>query len=327
MFEFALPWMFLVLPLPLLVRYLVPPVQQPEVALKVPFIDDFAMVAEAGALVKRANSAGLITLLLLIWVLAVVAAARPQWQGDAVPLPLEGRNLMLAVDLSGSMREKDFVLDRHRVSRLAATKSVAGEFIELRQGDRLGLILFGDQAYLQSPLTFDRDTVRTLLNEALINMAGKRTALGDAIGLAIKRLRNTPGDKVLILLSDGRNTAGALQPVKAAELAASEELKIYTIGVGAAADASFFGLTLDRGSDLDEETLKQIAQVTGGRYFRAHNTRQLVEIYSEIDQLEPIESEERLYRPVVSLFYWPLAGAVLLALSALALLLWREDRK
>lgn len=325
MFEFAWPWVFVLLPAPLLVRHLVRPVVHSQAALKVPFIDDFMLVREQGASLRNTAKPLLAALVSLVWILMVIAAARPQWQGEAVALPMEGRDLMLAVDLSGSMRERDFVLDRKRVSRLTATKAVAGEFIAQRRGDRLGLILFGDRAYLQAPLTFDHATVRTLLDEAMINMAGKRTALGDAIGLAVKRLRDTTSEKVLILLSDGRNTAGEIQPARAAELAATEALKIYTIGVGADPDSTFFGLTLDTGNDLDEATLKQVADQTGGRYFRARNTRQLAEIYDEIDKLEPVESEERLYRPVESLFYWPLAASLVLGLVTMMLLLRRDS--
>ena len=230
---------------------------------------------------------------------------------------------MLAVDLSGSMQENDFVLDGRRVDRLTATKAVAGEFIQRRDGDRLGLILFGERAYLQVPLTFDRSTVRILLNEAMINIAGKKTAIGDAIGLAVKRLKDKAGDRILILLSDGRNTAGAIDPLQAAELAAQEQLKIYTIGIGADAGSSFFGMNIGGGGDLDEATLTRIAETTGGRYYRARNTTQLAEIYAEIDRLEPVEVENQMYRPVSSLYHWPLSLALMLAALILSWRTWR----
>ncbi|WP_457666971.1 vWA domain-containing protein [Thiolapillus sp.] len=315
MLEFAWPWIFLALPLPWLVRSLLPPVRQQQAALRVPFLEDFEALQGKNA---RAGGRSLLALSLsvLAWLLLVTAAARPQWQGEAMPLPMQGRDLMLAVDLSGSMAEEDFVIGRQRVDRLTATKIVAGNFIEKRKGDRVGLILFGEQAYLQAPLTYDLKTVKTLLDEAFINMAGQKTAIGDAIGLAIKRLRGKKGEKVLILMSDGENTAGAMDPLKAAELAAEEKLKIYTIGIGADPEADFFGMVSGR-SALDEKTLTRIAQLTGGRYFRARDTAQLVAIYDAIDAMEPVENDERFFRPVDELFYWPAGAALLLALGLL----------
>ncbi len=325
MLEFAWPWLLLLLPLPLLVRAFAKPVNLQQGALRVPFADDFSL---HGVFENTSNKGGspLILLAFAAWVLLLLAAARPQWQGDPVALPIAGRDLMLAVDLSGSMREQDFKLNGRRVDRLSATKAVAGEFIERREGDRLGLILFGERAYLQVPLTFDRSTVRTLLNEALINIAGRKTAIGDAIGLAVKRLQDKAGERILILLSDGQNTAGVIDPLQAAELAAQEKLKIYAIGIGADAGSSFFGMNIGGGSELDEATLTRIAESTGGRYYRARNTRQLAQIYAEIDRLEPVEVEERMYRPVRSLFHWPLALALMLAVLILLRQFWYRSR-
>lgn len=315
MFEFAWPWVFLVLPLPLLIRHFLPPIRQQQAALRVPFLDDFDALQGKN---KRSGGASRLALFVavLAWLLLVAAAARPQWQGEALPLPLEGRDLMLAVDLSGSMAEEDFVIGRQRVDRLTATKIVAGNFIEKRKGDRVGLILFGEQAYLQAPLTYDLKTVKTLLEEAFINMAGQKTAIGDAIGLAIKRLRDKKGEKVLILMSDGENTAGVMDPLKAAELAAQENLKIYTIGIGADPEADFFGMMSNR-SALDEKTLTRIAATTGGRYFRARDTDQLMAIYDAIDAMEPVENEQRFFRPVDELFHWPAGASLVLALGLL----------
>ncbi|BAO44785.1 vWA domain-containing protein [Thiolapillus brandeum] len=314
MLEFAWPWLFLLLPLPLLVR-LLPPVSRPQAALKVPFLKDFEQLQSRLRRRSGGRSAAL-WLAALAWLLLVAAAARPQWQGQPMPLPLEGRDLMLAVDLSGSMAEEDFMIGRQRVDRLTATKIVAGNFIEKRKGDRLGLILFGEQAYLQAPLTYDLKTVKTLLEEAFINMAGQKTAIGDAIGLAIKRLRDKKGEKVLILMSDGENTAGQMDPLKAAELAAQEGLKVYTIGIGADPEADFFGMVTTR-SALDEKTLRRIAQITGGRYFRARDTAELVAIYDAIDAMEPVENEKRFFRPVDELFQWPAGAALVLSLGLL----------
>jgi len=323
--EFAWPWLFLLLPLPLLIWKFGKPVNPQQGVLRVPFVDDFSLNGMSAGV---SNKGGLPLLLLAFsaWILLLLAVARPQWQGDPVPLPIAGRDLMLAVDLSGSMQERDFRLNGRRVDRLTATKAVAGEFIERREGDRLGLILFGEQAYLQVPLTFDRSTVRTLLNEALINIAGRKTAIGDAIGLAVKRLKDKAGERVLILLSDGQNTAGAIDPLQAAGLAAEEKLKIYTIGIGADAGSSFFGMNIGGGGGLDETTLTRIAESTGGRYYRARNTRQLAQIYAEIDRLEPVEVEDQMYRPVQSLFHWPLALALMLSVLILLRQFWYESR-
>jgi len=198
------------------------------------------------------------------------------------------------------------------VERLTAVKAVAGDFIERREGDRIGLILFGAQAYLQTPLTFDRKTVRTLLFEAAVGLAGRETAIGDAIGLAVKRLRDQPAEsRVLILLTDGANTTGSIQPLKAAELAARAGVRIYTIGVGSEVRGPF-GLPM-AGASIDEGTLRTIAKTTGGQYFRARDVAGLQAIYSMLDELEPAASDEQTFRPVKELFQWPLATALLLS--------------
>lgn len=317
MFEFNWPWIFLALPLPLLVWHLIPPASEKrQAALNVPFIEDFTTLADVS---QGRQSRRLISTFLLAvsWLLLVTATARPQWVGEALELPVSGRDLMMAVDLSGSMQVEDFRINGKTVDRLTATKYVAGDFIQQRQGDRMGLILFGRNAYLQTPLTFDLTTVKTLLMESAIGLAGKETAIGDAIGLAIKRLKdNAQSSKVLILLTDGANTAGEVAPLKAAELAANYGLKIYTIGIGAdeMIRESFFGLQrINPSQDLDEKTLTAIAQQTGGQYFRARDTEALSEIYKKLDQLEPVEVESQTFRPVKALFMWPLAMALLIS--------------
>lgn len=325
MFEFAWPWVLVFAPLPWLVRRLLPPRPgRDEAALRVPFLDELAGLAiQPGASMPRRAR---FWLAVLAWLALVIAGARLQWLGDPVEQTVSGRDLLLAVDLSGSMEIEDFILDGQAVDRLTATKQVAGEFIERRSGDRLGLILFGERAYLQAPLTFDRRTVHTLLDEAVIGLAGDKTAIGDAIGLAVKRLRQNPdSQRVLILLSDGANTAGAVLPLQAAELAAREHLKIYTLGVGAERMmvAGLFGTReVNPSQDLDEETMTAIADKTGGRYFRARDTEELAKIYRVLDQLEPVEKEHLSYRPYVELYHWPLA----VALIGGALLLWPKLR-
>ncbi len=321
MIHFVWPWAFILLPLPWLIYKFWPPaLAAEEAALWVPTLAPFAGVQHQRS---RRKGRWQLPLALCCWLLLLGATARPQWLGDPIELPVSGRNLLLAVDLSGSMQTEDFYLDGETVNRLTALKAVAGKFIQQRVGDRLGLILFGDQPYVQVPLTFDRRTVEQLLDEAAIGLAGQKTAIGDAIGLAVKRLDGGTGEEqVLILLTDGANTAGQLKPLKAAELAAAEGLKIYTIGLGAETmevRGFFFNQTVNPSADLDEETLTAIAQQTGGRYFRARDTNQLAKIYAELDRLEPVERDHNVYRPISELYPWPLG--LVLFFSLLLLLL------
>lgn len=319
MIHFAWPWAFLLLVLPVLARRLLPAAStMREAGLRVPSLAHFRRLAGQRPAERLGNwRAWLAT---AAWVLLVTAAARPEYLGDELDVPVSGRNLMLAVDLSGSMDQKDFALARQRVDRLTATKAVASDFIARREGDRIGLILFGERAYLQVPLTLDRETVKILLFEAFIGLAGEKTAIGDAITLAVKRIhegRSDGAEQVLVLLTDGANTAGAVEPLKAAELARQVGLRIYTIGIGAdqLEVASVIGgrRRINPSADLDEETLTHIAQLTGGRYFRATDTATLQEIYELVDELEPVETPEAGFRPVKSLYVWPLAGAFALA--------------
>lgn len=312
MMQLDWPWALLLLPLPLLIRFLMPAVKRQDAALRVPVIDDFK-TASSIELGSNKNY-WLLALATIAWCCLVFAAARPQWLGDQVDIPVSGRDLMLAVDLSGSMQIPDFEINGKNVDRLTAVKQVASEFIARRSGDRVGLILFGEQAYLQTPLTFDLKTVNTLLDESFIGMAGDATSIGDAIGLAIKRLQDKQkNSRVLILLTDGANTAGEVTPIKAAELAADQGLKIYTIGIGAdeILRRTLFGVQrLNPSADLDEKTLRAIADKTGGKYFRAHDTKELDKIYNMLDELEPVEQESESFRPISALFYWPLGVAL-----------------
>jgi Ca-activated chloride channel family protein len=316
MIHFEWPWLFALLPLPWFYRRLLtpaPPVE--EAALRVPFLQDFERAGFENT--QRSSQRWPLWLAAIAWGLLVTASTRPQWLGEAIQLPVSGRDLLLAVDLSGSMAEEDFVIRGKTVDRLTATKWVAGDFIKRRQGDRIGLILFGEQAYLQTPLTFDRQTVTTLLQESAIGLAGKSTALGDAIGLAIKRLRKQhEANRILILLTDGANTAGVVNPLNAADLAAQEGVKIYTIGIGAdemIVRDIFGSRRINPSNELDETTLKTIADKTGGRYFRARDTAQLQLIYTMLDKLEPVEQDARSFRPKIALFPWPLGTALMLA--------------
>jgi len=321
MIHIAWVWMLLCLPLPWLMQRLLPAVTPPSTALFLPFAT--AIGAEQAELSYQ-PARWLRVLLLIIWLLLIAAAIRPQWLGEAESVPTTGRRLMLAVDVSGSMQTPDMADD---ASRLQVVQHVASQFIKARHGDQVGLILFGTQPYLQAPLTMDLDTVDTFLQEAMIGVAGTETAIGDAIGLAIKRIKNDSqnrdkGKMVLILLTDGASNAGMMPPLEAAKLAADNGLRIYTIGVGAAAESGFFGSAGN--TDLDEDTLKGIAQVTGGEYFRASDARALQDVYAKIDQLEPAAGTAQWYRPRTELFHWPLGLALLLSIPTLLLLRGRS---
>ena len=315
MWQLAWWWMLFALPLPWLVRrWSTPDPVDRNAALEVPDVAEFAGLAGSGRTDQATR--GRLVLLWSIWLLVVVAAARPQYVGEVTALPATGRDLLLAVDLSGSMEEQDFQLNGEWVDRLTATKAVARDFIDRRVGDRIGLILFGRETYLQTPLTFDRKTVQTLLDEAVIGLAGKETAIGDAIGLGIKTLSDAgieENRRVFIILTDGANTAGAVDPLKAADLARSRGMVIYAIGIGADAlmVRTLFGVRqVNPSADLDEETLTTIAAGTGGRYFRARNTGEFEEIYELLDELEPAASDETGFRPIAELFFWPLGVAL-----------------
>ncbi len=311
MLTFEWPLIFLLLPLPWLVYKFMPPARRISPALRVPF---YANLPLAESQTVRQALHWHLLLLASIWLLLLLAAARPTWVGDQIQLPSSGRNLMLAVDISGSMQIEDMQLNNSPVNRLSVVKKVVGNFVQQRGGDRLGLILFGSQAYLQTPLTFDRHSVQTQLDEAQIGFAGEKTAIGDAIGLSIKRLQgNSEQSRILILLTDGANTAGEVSPKKAAQLAAQARVKIYTIGMGADEmmvpgifGSSFGARRTNPSADLDEKTLSLIAEQTGGQYFRARDPKELASIYRELDRLEPVDQDQAYYRPRKALFYYPL---------------------
>ncbi len=308
------PWAWLLLPLPLLTYFLLPRhSKKNNTALLVPDLGPFAQLSDGAS--KASGSAVATALLAICWIALTTALARPQAIGEPLGLPLSGRDLMLCIDISGSMSETDLYQGDSRVTRIAIVKTVARDFIERRSADRIGLILFGSQAYVQTPITTDHKTVQNFLAEATIGLAGKNTAIGDALGLGVKRLRDREQDsKVLILLTDGANSAGIVSPIDAAKLAAQEGIRIYTVGIGTEQpERSLFGMPLpSRGGELDEESLKAIAEVSGGQYFRARNQRELQRIYQEIDRLEPSEIQADDFRRVSELFIWPLALSLVL---------------
>lgn len=323
MIEWAWPWMLLLAPLPWLVRRALPLARSREPALRAPFYEEWHQLgAEQGA---RGGHIRLLpaAALWLLWLLLLLAAARPTWIGEAIELPNSGRDLMLAVDISGSMQVEDMQLGKNLVSRVEAVRRVGADFIDSRKGDRLGLILFGSNAYLQSPLSFDTATVKRFLQEAQIGFAGQETAIGDAIGLAVKRLKERPAEsRVLILLTDGQDTASSVRPLDAAQLASDLGIRIYTIGIGAERmtlpglfGSSFGSRQVNPAADLDEATLQKIAQTTGGQYFRARDPAELAGIYQLLDQLEPVEQATVSYRPRQALGYVPLLLALLLSFA------------
>ncbi|NND66922.1 MAG: VWA domain-containing protein [Halioglobus sp.] len=320
MIEWLWPWILALAPLPLAVRLLAPAASSRDPALRAPFFEEWRALSTStasGAQVTRSPLA----LLWLVWLLLLLATARPVWIGEPVELPDSGRDLMLAVDISGSMRIEDMREGQELVPRLRAVKKVGTQFIERRRGDRLGLVLFGSNAYVQSPLSFDTATVERFLREAQIGFAGQETAIGDAIGLAVKRLKERPAEsRVLILLTDGQDTASSVTPLDAARLAANLDIRIYTIGIGADEltlpglfGSSFGSRQVNPSAELDEKSLEEIARLTGGRYFRARDPQELAGIYALLDELEPVEQAANTYRPRQALGYLPLLGAIALS--------------
>jgi Ca-activated chloride channel family protein len=310
----AWPWIALVLPLPWLLRWWLRP-EAPGQALNLPQ-PGLSLATAVGGRSPR----GSWLLLGLAWLCLVGAAVRPQWLGPPQAQERSGRAMMLAVDLSGSMAQEDMVLAGQPVSRFAAVKAIAGDFISRRSGDELGMILFGSQAYLVTPLTYDLDAVHAQLMGSAVGLAGRETAIGDAIGVAVKRLASLPAQaRVLVLLTDGVNNTGAIQPRDAARAAKAAGVRIYTIGIGAdrMTVPGFFGSSVvNPSADLDVDMLTSIATDTGGRFFRATDTSALAEAYRSIDALEPMPQQGQPLRPHIELFRWPLGAALVLVLLA-----------
>jgi Ca-activated chloride channel homolog len=321
---FAWPYLLLAIPAPWLLRRLLPPARSGEAALRTPYGDRLQALAGGRPTLGRGGRLG--PWPWLAWALLCLAAARPQQMTDAIQPPQQGRDLMLAVDLSGSMEERDMELGGRRSDRLTVAKAVIADFLERRSGDRVGLIVFGNRAYALTPLTRDLDTVREQLQSSAVGMAsGRATAIGDAIALAAKRLQAQPAEqRVLVLLTDGVNTQGALDPIRAADLAAEVGVRVHTIAFGGyGSGISIFGVPIRRASStqmFDEETLKAVAARTGGRSFSARDVEQLAGIYAEIDRIEPVPRPGERLRPRIERYVWPLTAAVLCLLP----LLWRQ---
>lgn len=338
-FKFAWPYMALLILLPLLTRlFWVKSTKQGRAAdeadetqtdtLLHPAIENlqtcFNIKASSGTFATRLNT----YLQALLWLFLTLAMMRPQWLEPYTETQALGYDLMLALDASHSMEALDFTVQGRQVTRMAVLKGVMESFIKNRSGDRVGLIVYGSMAYVLSPLTYDLKAVATQLDSVAPNIAGQGTAMGDAIGLGVKKLRDRPqGSRVLILVTDGDNTSGLIPPREAARLAAFEGVRIYTIGVGSTQDQVQIyenGLLTTRDDlTMDEEVLRQIAAITGGAYFRASNTHALEEIYQRIDSLEKTQANARTMMIPHPLYRWPLAGALL---TLLVLGLFPEGR-
>jgi Ca-activated chloride channel family protein len=305
------PWAFFLLPLPLLAWWLLPPHRERMQAVRVPFFEQAAQVTgltpQLGAVVHRRTWVQKL-LLPACWLLCLLAMARPQWVEPPIERIQAARDLLLAIDLSQSMETRDYTLpDGSRVDRLTAVKGVVEDFIARRSTDRIGLVVFGQAAFPQAPLTLDHDSVRLLLLETRIGMAGPQTAIGDAIGVAIRMTEHSKAsDKVLVLLTDGNDTASRLPPQRAAEIARKHRIVIHTIGIG---DPRASGE-----DKVDLDALQAISAATGGRSFRAENRAALEAIYTTIDEITPDKAKHLQYRPHIDLYWIPLAvAAVLLA--------------
>jgi Ca-activated chloride channel family protein len=318
-------WALLLLPLPLLARRLLAASANTQLALAVPMLG--AQQYEESSISQARSPVGGLCLW-AFWICLILAASRPFWLGEPISRTLSGRDLMLAVDISGSMSEADMTINSNSASRIDVLKLVVGEFIERRHGDRIGLILFGTNAYTYVPLTFDLDTLGALLADVSTGLAGRHTAIGDALGLAVKAMRKQESrHKVLILVTDGSNTAGFENPIVAAQAAARQGLTIHTIGIGSDAEslARMYGAgNIPTGLVLNERLLANVAEVSGGRYFRATNLATLEQIYFELDKLEPVDYEYQSHRPRTELYLLPLAAGLLAMLFHLLARLWQS---
>jgi Ca-activated chloride channel family protein len=316
MLSFIYPWFFLLVPLPWLVRRLLPEYREPRSAVRAPFVGLLAVLSgqeKGGESSLRPRVAMQWIMLALVWLALVSALARPVWMDEPIVKELPMRDLLVAVDLSGSMETEDFTDDTGAVTdRLTAAREVIDEFLSRRQGDRVGLVFFGTAAFVQAPFTEDLEVVRSLMDEAQVRMLGPKTSLGDAIGVAINLFeRSSVEERVLIALTDGNDTGSMVPPVRAAEIARDNGVTIYTVAMG---DPQAAGEQA-----LDEKALEAVAATTGGQYFRANDRTELESIYSALDRLAPKQVEIQTYRPEYELYFWPAGFALLLSLLFFAL--------
>ena len=327
--DFSWPWFALLLPLPLLVRYFWP---RPHGAtdaythadrstLLHPALGRLASTFVSARSLTHAGSRLHAFMLALLWISLVVTLMRPHWLEPYTEVRTEGYDLMLAIDTSRSMEAMDFTVKGRQVTRMAVIKGVLGRFIKARDGDRIGIVIFGSQAFVLSPMTLDIQAAHNLVNGIISRMAGDGTAIGDAIGLGVKKLRERPeGSRILILVTDGANTGGSLPPLVAARLAAHEGIRIYTIGAGSKGLVPYMQdgrMTMVK-MEIDETLLTEVADITGGKYFRATDSGALEQIYRHIDTLEKTRAESRSVMIPQPLYRWPL-GLALLVLLVLGL--------
>jgi len=327
MIEFSWWWPLLLWPIPILYRVLRRTYQQQQTPLAITRLPDLAREQRP----LTTSNPWWQMVALVIWSLVIIALMRPQWLGEPIAAHHDAREMMIAVDLSGSMEIADMNIAGQQVDRLTMLKHVMRDFIDRREGDRIGLILFADTAYVQAPMTYDRATVKQMLDETVLRLIGERTAIGDAIALAVKRFADrTETNKILILVTDGQNTAGQVDPLQALELAKYYGVKIYAIGVGAEEviiDGFFGQRRVNPSHDLDENMLRRLADETGGAYFRARSTTELERIYTELDAYEPVQGDAQLRRPQTALFYWPLGAAWLLLMISVFIQGWGSWRQ
>lgn len=312
MYELAQPWLLLALAAPLLVWRLLPPHRETSSSIKIPFFDQ---VAGAAGLTPTAGSVVpgrpwlQTTVELLAWSLIVLALARPQFVEPPIEKSEPQRDILLALDLSQSMETRDFkAADGALEARVDAVRNVVSDFVAHRSGDRIGLVAFGDAPYPLAPFTMDHTLVRTMIDGLLPGMAGPRTSMGDTLGLAIRMFdKTTVPEKVLVILTDGNDTASRMPPLKAADIAKQKGVVVHTVGIG---DPQASGE-----DKLDTSTLQAIASKTGGRYFFGGDAAQLAEIYRTLDAITPEDQKTTSWRPRIELFHWPLAAAVILLAS------------
>ncbi|MBK0370100.1 VWA domain-containing protein [Flavobacterium agrisoli] len=308
-FQFAYPLVILLLPLPLLVYWLLPAIKNRNTALRFPYFDRAAALSKqkpkkASFIKKRSWFSWIV--MYAIWMLLLLALASPQLVGKPEKKIKTARNFLIAADISFSMANTDWFIDGRRTTRWNAVKDIMKDFVTERKSDRMGLVFFGSNAYIQAPFTSDLKTVETLLDETEVGMAGQMTNIGKAVvkGMDLFQ-RDTIKQKVILLLTDGVDSGTEILPLDAANLAKNDSIVIYTVGIG---DPN------SSGSDLDERTLQEIASMTDGKYFRAKDTKALQNIYKELDTLEPIEYEEDSFTPKTLLYYIPLGIALALAI-------------
>lgn len=307
---FAWPWIALFLPVIFLAKFK-PSSTLQAYSLEHPYLAELGHAPEHQS-VSRVGK----VLQASIWVLLIIALMRPQWVGEPIVNNERGRSLYLAVDISESMLERDMQWNGRAVERYQAVQAVVGEFIEQRDEDFIGLVVFGSFAAVQAPLTADTEAIKNILADLRPGMADGRTAIGDGLALAVKQLResDTP-DRVVILLSDGESNSGSVTPAQATQVAQQSDIKVYTIGFGGDGRQSIFGRLGFGGNGVDEQTLQNIASQTGGTYFRATSAQELSNVFNEIETLEPSDRDSATQRVVIEWYWCPLLLALALIVS------------